>query len=555
MSSVGMRRLFWIGATLLAAPGVRASEPEPLPPLLAPVTSEPSALQGTKGPQVVILAPAVGPRASFVGGPLEDVPSSDASSKGARRGPRASFRMEGPKATLSNPTEVPAVDAEVRRMQAPVIPSVPRPRVPSGAVPSTSAPEGPRARFLPPTPSPSPAPTPAPTTSPVDNANPPAETSSSVASAPTTPDSTTDDSFARAPASNLAGDSSGSGAAEAGFNYSPVMLGDQAPAMIRQLAITGAPPIPQPPVPGQPPTPPSPFAGRNNRTTTFVPWARGFKVADNQSPIPQDRFFYTFDYFNNLGGEANRRAGSVVSSMQAYRQLLGIEKTFLQGNASIGIRLPINTLWTSSRDATLRGNDTAVGNMTIFSKYVLWADRKAGNLVSGGLAITVPNGPTSFAGAPGATGFHDAQFQPFVGYIFHRGKFFVQGFTAIDVPTDSRDVTMWYNDAAIGYYAYRSADPSAFLTAIIPTFELHLSDPLNHRGMFRPNDPAGSPDVLDITVGSSFVFHKRVIASLCCAFPVTGPHPFDVEALALLNVYYGPMGGLQAGSTPPIAGR
>jgi hypothetical protein len=271
--------------------------------------------------------------------------------------------------------------------------------------------------------------------------------------------------------------------------------------------------------------------------------------------MPQDRVFYSFNYFNNIDGAVNRRLGSGVFGMEAYREILGIEKTFLQGNASIGLRLPIDTLWTNSTNPGLRNNSTAAGNMTIFSKYVLYANPQAGNLLSGGLALTVPNGPSSFGGSPTVQGFREVAFQPFLGYIHRRGNLFVQGFSAIDVPTTSQDVTLWYNDLGLGYFVYQDSSPGALLSAVIPTFEVHLSDPLNHRGAFRPNDPAGTPDVLDLTFGASFVLRQRLVASFGCAFPVTGPHPFDVEVMGLLNFYFGRSGVAAPLPMPPVTGR
>lgn len=335
-----------------------------------------------------------------------------------------------------------------------------------------------------------------------------------------------------------------------GFTYLPVMLGDQSPPSLNPGFLTGMPPVPRALGPAQPPTPPSPFA-RPARTNAFIPWARGFKIADNQSPMPQDRVFYSFNSFNNMNGDVNSRLGSSITSMQAYRELLGIEKTFWRGNASLGIRLPIDTLWTGSHDPSLRNNSTSVGNVTVFSKFLLWDNPATGNLVSGGLAVTAPTGPGSFAGSPTSSGFRDVQLQPYLGYILRRGDLYLQGFTAVDVATDSRDVTMWYNDLALGYFLYRSADPRAWLSAVVPTFEVHLNDPLNHRGAFRPNDPSGTPDVVDLTFGSSFIIRKRLVATVGCAFPVTGPHPFDFEALALLNFYYGRFGMATPWPMPP----
>src|SRR5262249_27521244 len=157
-------------------------------------------------------------------------------------------------------------------------------------------------------------------------------------------------------------------------------------------------------------------------------------IADNQSPMPQDRVFYSFNYFNNMNQGLNERLGSSITSMQAYRQILGIEKTFWQGNASLGLRLPIDTLWSAARDPLLRSNSTSVGNVSVFSKFLLYDNPAAGNLLSGGLAIPAPTGPSSFAGSPASFGFRDVQLQPFLGYILRRGDLYLQGFTAIDVP-------------------------------------------------------------------------------------------------------------------------
>ena len=49
--------------------------------------------------------------------------------------------------------------------------------------------------------------------------------------------------------------------------------------------------------------------------------------------------------------------------------------------------------------------------------------------------------------------------QPFIGYIFNFDRWFLQGFTGSNIPTDSQVVTMYYNDVGVGYYLFRSNDP------------------------------------------------------------------------------------------------
>ena len=79
------------------------------------------------------------------------------------------------------------------------------------------------------------------------------------------------------------------------------MIGDQAPLTLRQFA-SPAPGLPPPFPPGPPPPPPSP-----RQASAVVPSVRGFKIAENQSPQPQDRVFFTFNYFTDLNGALNRR--------------------------------------------------------------------------------------------------------------------------------------------------------------------------------------------------------------------------------------------------------
>jgi hypothetical protein len=76
------------------------------------------------------------------------------------------------------------------------------------------------------------------------------------------------------------------------------------------------------------------------------------------------------------------------------------------------------------------------------------------------------------------------------------------------------------------------------LTGVAPTLELHLNDPLNHRGVLRFADPAGTPDVVDLTAGMNFVLCQRARLALGVVTPLTGPKPFDVEAIGQFRLLY-----------------
>ncbi len=144
------------------------------------------------------------------------------------------------------------------------------------------------------------------------------------------------------------------------------MIGDQAPLTVRQ-ALSSAPGLPPPFPPGTPPTPPG-----ARLASAVVPSVRGFKIAENQSPQPQDRVFFTFDYFSDLNGALNRRFESPVNDLTAYRYIFGFEKTFDEGFGSVGFRLPLDQL---SANSAISGNftkpggtSTSLNNLSLFTK-------------------------------------------------------------------------------------------------------------------------------------------------------------------------------------------
>jgi hypothetical protein len=343
-----------------------------------------------------------------------------------------------------------------------------------------------------------------------------------------------------------------------GLSYSdaPIMLGDQGPGSVLRFfphASLGPPPTPINPIP---PVPPGPGPGNNRLNgAALVPSVRGFKIADNQSARPLDRVFFSFNYFDNVNDSVNKHLGAAVSGLQVYSETFGIEKTLLDERASVGIRFPLNTLYANSRIPALGGTSTSVGDMTIFGKYALWEDPKTGSILTAGLAITPPNGPRHFAGSAVGDGFRDSLIQPFIAYIWAVDRFYFQGFTELPVATDSRDVTSIFNDLGVGYYLYKNPDRNAWVSAFVPTFEVHINDPLNHRGALRKNDVAGTPDVVDLTYGANTLFGRRSVLSAGLVTPVTGPKPYDLEVLVLLNVYFGKTRASRPiAPTPPLLG-
>lgn len=323
----------------------------------------------------------------------------------------------------------------------------------------------------------------------------------------------------------------GAGASES--NFPPNMIGDLTPVSLRAFQNQG-PPTVGPPTVGPPPLP------GVRSASLFYPTVRIMKMSENQSPRPQDRFFYDFNYYNNVNAASNLYNRSPIKNMEVFRHMFGFEKTFDEGRGSFGMRLPIDTL---TADGTVRGvqtpTSTATGNLNLFAKYILKENKQTGSLVSVGLALSPPTAPGRFAGAPYVFGLNNTSFQPFVGYIWNKGDFYIQGFSAFAFTSSARDVTLMFNDIGIGYFAYRASDPNRFLTAVVPTFEAHVNSPFTHRDWKNRYDIAGSADVVNLTYGLNFQLQRSAIFSTALVTPVTGPRPFNAELAVFLNIFYG----------------
>ncbi|CAN5904610.1 hypothetical protein BH23PLA1_BH23PLA1_00180 [soil metagenome] len=292
-----------------------------------------------------------------------------------------------------------------------------------------------------------------------------------------------------------------------------------------------------PGTPGTPPTGVPTDAGRINSR------ARVFKIADNQIPRPVDRLFFTFNHFEDVNDAINRRLQSNVFNIQVQRYVLGFEKTFLEGRAALGLRQPLNVVHADHVTNVpelfdLTRSQTALGDLFVYSKFILHENTENDFLLSGGLALTIPSGPNRFAGASFIENPHSFAAQPYWSFFKSYGRLFFIGFQSLDVPFNIGDATILFNDLGVGYLVYQNNAPNALLTAVAPAFEVHANIPLSHRNPFDPFDEAGTPDIVNLTYGISFTFRQRATFSAAMVTPVTGPRPFDFEVLALLNILF-----------------
>src|SRR5205085_9663272 len=130
-----------------------------------------------------------------------------------------------------------------------------------------------------------------------------------------------------------------------------------------------------------------------------------------------DRVFFTYNYYD--------RVNAAAANFGLNRELIGFEKTFLDGNASFGMRLPFQQTTGASNLGDFANHEIA--DITLIGKYALVNDRETGNVLSGGLALTLPTADHRVVLADGNT-LRSVLLQPYVGWIINGGNLFAQGF-------------------------------------------------------------------------------------------------------------------------------
>jgi hypothetical protein len=258
--------------------------------------------------------------------------------------------------------------------------------------------------------------------------------------------------------------------------------------------------------------------------------AGAFKIADNESPRPQDRVFVTYNYYNNVNvdfvGPNSSSGGFDFPRVDLHREVVGFEKTFLGGDASVGMRLPFIELTGGTGI-----ENSQVGDLSVILKLAWINDPQNGDVFSSGLVVTAPTGKDLVT--VGGETIHSTLIQPWVGYIAHLSRdCYIHGFASLVVPTDDTDVTLLANDVGIGYWLIRGGGRGA-VSGVIPTFEVHVNTPLNHRG--ADNVPVSVADCISLTGGVHFLSGRGWELSTAVGVPVTGPRPFDIEAIVQLN--------------------
>ncbi|MFO0819076.1 MAG: hypothetical protein U1A77_14115 [Pirellulales bacterium] len=254
------------------------------------------------------------------------------------------------------------------------------------------------------------------------------------------------------------------------------------------------------------------------------------KIAENGTVLPQDRVYLRYSniyhsFYTNGGKNLNRFVP-------------GIERAFLDGLASVEVRVPFAT--DSATSYQLDGSSFTNGSATRFGSVTLNAKALLVNgptvAVSGGLGIGLPTASSirvDYASGEELLRMENeaTHLQPFLGMLYTpNDRLFAQGFLQYDIATagDSvaintgsglttagrlTDANALYFDAAIGYWLLRS-DADSGLTGLVPTIEYHQtvttgSSDVVTAGPFQVGNFGGSTSVSSIVAGATMEFASR----------------------------------------------
>jgi hypothetical protein len=300
------------------------------------------------------------------------------------------------------------------------------------------------------------------------------------------------------------------------------------------------------------------------------------KIAENDSPIPRDRVFFTYNHFQNVF-QLNETpifppGPTLIRQEPLDRYTIGAEKTFFDQWMSVEIRMPF--LGTPDTQLPSIGINTGnVGNLTAIFKSLLYMDDATA--VGAGVAVETPTGSDLFTRI-GNTNLRflnqGTHILPYIGFVWSPGDpqwgwgdaWFVTGFAQIDINASSNpvnvlgangvptttlgqltDQNLGFLDLAVGYWLFRNPYAER-LTGVAAITELHYTTALQDADRiaggvngtaFILNATGNRFDVLNGTVGVQFLLYDMSSLRVAGVFPIGNEDRrfFDSEVQVQFN--------------------
>src|SRR5262245_35726605 len=176
-----------------------------------------------------------------------------------------------------------------------------------------------------------------------------------------------------------------------------------------------------------------------------VPTYNAMKPTDNDGPRLLDRYYFSFNQYSDVSAAANAPG---TPSLRLNREVVGFETVFAD-RFGFGLRLPFAQLNGPSEVDT-----RVIGDITAVFKYALVGDPCSGEACTMGINLTVPTGGRSRSELNDGPIPRGVFAQPWIGAVWTSGDAFVQGVSAIVLPTQPEYPVAWFNSLGAGYWIY-----------------------------------------------------------------------------------------------------
>lgn len=281
------------------------------------------------------------------------------------------------------------------------------------------------------------------------------------------------------------------------------------------------------------------------------------KLAENNSPLPRDRIFFNYSYFDNV--PLTSRGVSV------NRFTPGIEKTFWRGQMSFELRTPFASTLDSNITfgAPSASMNTEFGN--VFAAYKLLLYNNGAFATSTGLSVTAPTADGLRVTTQDGRRLVEidngsVHVMPYFGWVARSQGYFTQGMLQVDIDTRGnpvrvnetgrglqsagylQDVMMLYLDVSAGRIFRLDR---AFVTQVAPLVELHYNRSLQSTDSiatekFRIGERKEDIQVINALAAVNVVLRDRSDVTVGYATPIGygSDQGFDGELRILWNYQY-----------------
>lgn len=286
------------------------------------------------------------------------------------------------------------------------------------------------------------------------------------------------------------------------------------------------------------------------------------KIADDNNPLPRDRFIFNYDYFNSVPLTAN---GWNVSRFSP-----GFEKTFFHRRTSVEVRFPFASTLDSNITQGLETSNVEFGDIHMTFKGLLVASQTCN--IAAGMGLSIPTADDVNVRLPNGSELVRVQNEAVILTPYLAGlwtpnpRLFAQAWTQFSFDANGSPVlvnpvglglvdvgrlssqTLMQIDGQLGYWIVsRPGARGCELGGLAPFVELHYNTTLNEPDVINTDGVTigslgGRVDELNLTAGVAAQFGNNLLVNVGAVAPLRQDFDrfFDYQIGVRASYFFGP---------------